>query len=54
MSLEMTKNLKNTYLSMLSGFLDSNFGIRDALGAIISMYIPHSPITTADLMAVLG
>ena len=27
MSLEMTKNLKNTSLSMLSGFLDSNFCI---------------------------
>ena len=37
MSLEKTKNLKNTYLSMLSGFLNSNFCIRNALGAIISM-----------------
>ena len=37
LSLEMTKNLKNTYLSMLSGFLDSNFCIQNAVGAIISM-----------------
>ena len=32
MSLEMTKNLKNTSLSMLSGFLDSNFCIRICFG----------------------
>ena len=37
MSLEMTKNLNNDSLSMLSGFLDSNFCIRNALGAMISM-----------------
>ena len=39
MPLEMTKNLKNASLPMLSGFLDSNFCIRNDLGAIISMYI---------------
>ena len=32
MSLEMTKNLNNTFLSMLSGFLDSNFCIRICFG----------------------
>ena len=32
MSLKMTKKLENAHLSMLSGFLDSNFFIRNALG----------------------
>ena len=32
MSLEMTKNLNNTSLSMLSVFLDSNFCIRICFG----------------------
>ena len=32
MYLEMTKNLKNTSLSVLSGFLDSNFCIRICFG----------------------
>ena len=36
-SFEMTMNLKNASLSMLSGFLDSDFCIRNALRAIISM-----------------
>ena len=39
---------------MLSGFLDSNFCIQNALGAMIRMLIPHPPITTVDLSAVLG
>ena len=51
MSIEMTKNLKNTSLSMLSGLLDSNFCIRICFGDNTKQ-IPHPPITTADLRAV--
>ena len=44
MSFEMTKNLKNTSLSMLSWFLDS--------GGNAKHVNTHPPIITADLPAV--